>query len=156
MKKLIPFLPFLMLLIFFSYACEKGTESQTAEEQTTIDKQNYSQLQVVDRASCCCDVVVSSAYFEGMTICGVLVGDTCVVSSSCGNTCGNSQVVPAANKTALFCWNDTCPVCFYNPGSQTITIYFDCLGGESDSYDIVSLGTRCFTGDCDGNFTPCN
>lgn len=144
-----------MLLIFFSFACKKSTEPQTTVDQSTIGKQNDTQPQVADRSNCCCNVVVSSTFFNGLTICGVLVGNTCTVSSGCGNTCGNEQVVPAANKTALFCWDDTCPVCFHNDGTSQITIYFSCGGGSSNTFTIPALSWRCYTGDCNGNFTEC-
>ena len=155
MKKLIPFF---FLFTIFSFAFTMGnTEPKVVEAQPTIGNPDDLQLREADLANCCCSVIVTSTYFNGMTLCGVLVGDPCTVTSSCGDDCGNAQVVPAANKTAQFCWDDSCPICFHNDGIAEIKIKFSCPGGSpANEFPIPPGQWRCYTGDCNGNFVQCD
>ena len=132
------------LLIVASFGCNKGTELQTTVGQST-GALNDPQPQVSDRFICCCDVIVTSAAFNGLTICGVA-----------GNTCGVQQVVQSPNKNASFCYETNCPICFTNNSILfPIQIRLSCTGGSSGLINIPAGGTVCFLSDCNGNLQPC-
>lgn len=152
MKKSIPFLA---LLFFFFFACNKGEEPQTAESQSAVAAQNDGQAQAEDRAVCCCNVSVTSTAFAGLIICGVSgMGTACSFTPGmCPSTCGVQQAITPPNKNGSFCYDDDCTICFTNPSLTTaIQIRLDCGIG---TVDLPPNTTKCFVGDCNGNFFEC-
>ncbi len=156
MKKSISFLALLLLI---SFACNKGTDSQMTEGQSITGNTNEVQTQAGDRDICCCNVVVSSTVFEGLTICGVYgPGNGCSIrTSNCGYTCGVEKVLPQPNKNANFCYQTECPICFTNNSpTYPIQIYLSCTSGNSTPFWIPAGGTLCFMADCTGSLQPCD
>lgn len=152
MKKSIPFFA---LLLFLSFACNKGTDTQTTEGQSTIATPNDGQTQAEERFICCCDLIVTSVTFGGLIICGASgPGNVCQVNTNCGPTCGVQQFFPGPGKNITFCYENNCPVCFTNPAAFGITIQLNC-GGLSGNIAIGPGATVCFRSDCAGNFQQC-
>lgn len=152
MKKSIPFLA---LLFFFIFACNKNTEPQITEDQAVVQQQNGTTTTATDRDICCTSLIVSSTYFNGISICGVTgEGAACTMSSSCGNTCGGQLVLPNGTKNASFCFNTACPVCFTNLGNRAIQIMLN-FGLSTVTIDIPASSTVCGQLDCNGNIQLC-
>ena len=153
MKKSIPFLT---LLLCFSFACNKVAEPQTAENQSTIDKSNDARPQAEERAVCCCNLSVITTVFSGLTICGVLgAGNACSFSPpNCKPTCGVEQTIMFPNKNLSFCYDDDCSICFTNLGLTDIQIRLDCFPGQT--LTILGGGVpQCYSGTCGGTLTLC-
>ncbi len=150
MKKSIPFLA---LLLSLSFACNKGTDSQAV-----VDKPTDVQAQVGERFICCCDLIVTSVAFGGLTVCGATgPGNACQINTAnCGSTCGVQKVFPAPGKNINFCFETGCPVCFTNNAAFPIQIRLACLAGNSGTIDFLANETKCFMTDCTGALIPCN
>lgn len=157
MKKSIPFLA---LLLCFSFACNKGNDSQTSTHKSTIVKPNADQSQAEERSVCCCDLIVSSTRFGGLTVCGatgtLVPLPPCSMSTTCGlNTCGGELVVGPLDKDVVICYETDCPLCITNNSMAfPIQIYLDCAA-LTGPINIPTGGTVCFLSDCNGNLHIC-
>jgi len=147
------------LLLAFSFGCNKGTEPQITESQSSPDKSTVVQAPAEDRALCCCDLIVSSTTFGGLTICGAInfvnPGNPCSISTTCGDTCGEEMVVTPLDRDVEICYKTDCPICFTNDsGVFAIQIQLGCdvLTGP---IDLDPGETRCFLSDCNGNLVEC-
>ena len=150
MKKSIPFLA---LILFFSSACNKGTEVQTTEDINKLDD-----AQANERGICCCKLTVITTAFGGLVICGVApspMGIPCNVATSCGvNTCGDRVNFPGPGKNITFCYEDDCAICFTNPAGFQIQFTLDCWG-LSGPITLNAGETKCFVADCNTGFHQC-
>lgn len=144
----------LALLLSLSIGCNKASDIQTAA--------NPEVVAVIDRGGdggCCCSLVVSSTYFNGLTICGLAPGDgtsDCDVfcTSSCGMGSGISKTFPNG-KDGTFCISSGRPFRITNNGILPIQIFFICNGTSSSRTWIPAGGAVVFTNDCNGTTTLC-
>jgi hypothetical protein len=148
---------FLSLLLFLSFGCNKADNIATrATQSTDATGNNTDAVGIVDRdGTCCCTIIVSSTYFEGIRICGVTgEGSDCNFCSDCGNSCGVSRLFPLA-KNDVFCTNG-CPFKVTNVGFLPIRVSFVCAGGTSSAIWIDPNASAIYTNDCSTPPTLCN
>lgn len=150
----------LTILSLSFFACNKAEDVQDAVtnhqklEQTNSTNQDENG-QVSFRGpgtDCCCQMVISSTYFGGMTICGVdtqFANGACGVvnTSNCGDTGNRSQTLA---KPGTFCVIPGSPFCITNTGNQQIQFYFTCNGNNISPTFLNPNQMLCYSWDCNG------
>lgn len=166
MKKSIFFTAFIALIlangfVFFNSGCDKADNLQTLAQPAAGDA---NVVGTIDRGpGCCCDIVVSSTYYGGMSLCGITNG-----TDNCGpfcTTCGwtdNMGLTWPIGKNHTFCINPGKPFSITNIGIAPIQIWFSCNGGAASSATWIPApgglvsNTVYFTNDCGDETVQCD
>ena len=146
-----------LLVLLIGFGCYKAENSSTPIDPA---KSVTETPNVTDRGPvCCCDLVVSSLYFGGLTICGTDTGAVCGnFNTQCGVGGGLATVFPTG-KNLTFCVYAGVPFSIMNNGIAAITISFNCHPGSSGTIPLSASSPnniKYFVSDCHGTITPCD
>lgn len=153
----------IFLLLFLAlFSCTKfetqpGTVGNVQAGTNPPIETDMYEVVAVNRDGCCCSLVVSSTYFGGLTICGLIGegGDDCrFCTIDCGTSCGSEFTFPQG-KNHTVCFDSGCPFSVRNNGFLPIQIFFICPSGNSTPVWIPASGTIYMSNDCSGTFTNC-